>query len=227
MQNQPKTYSIGQIAKASNTHHTQVQRKALKLFPDKYVWGSKTEFTSEEAYSIIHDMGINEFIVPLDSLKYTHLDRAPKSRGRVEQNPGTFYFGGKEVRIITLEGIPWFVAKDVCEILEIQNNSQAVESLDEDEKLTYTMYISGQNRPVKIINESGLYSLVLTSRKPEAKSFKKWVTSEVLPSIRKTGSYSKDENKKGIREDQYVKVQQVLSLVKDMDKNVTVHFHFK
>jgi len=105
-----------------------------------------------------------------------------------------FQFNSKDIRVIEKEGEPWFVARDVCEVLEIQNISQAVESLDEDEKLTYTMYISGQNRAVRLINESGLYSLVLTSRKPEAKTFKKWITSEVIPQIRKTGSYQRPKS---------------------------------
>jgi len=105
-----------------------------------------------------------------------------------------FQFNSKDIRVIEKEGQPWFVARDVCEVLEIQNISQAVESLDEDEKLTYTMYISGQNRAVRLINESGLYSLVLTSRKPEAKTFKKWITSEVIPQIRKTGSYQRPKS---------------------------------
>lgn len=78
----------------------------------------------------------------------------------------------------------------MCNQLEIRNTSQATSSLDDDEKLPYVLHISGQNRNVILINESGLYSLVLTSRKPEAKKFKKWITNEVLPEIRKTGYYN-------------------------------------
>ena len=102
-----------------------------------------------------------------------------------------FQFDALSVRVITDDrGDPWFVAADVCAALEISNVSQATGRLDDDEKLVYALHMSGQNREVLIVNESGLYSLILGSRKPEAKRFKKWVTSEVLPSIRKTGSYA-------------------------------------
>jgi prophage antirepressor-like protein len=91
-------------------------------------------------------------------------------------------------------GNPWFVASDICAVLEIGNTSQALTRLDDDERMTLTSNEghSGQKggaRSWNIISESGLYSLIFTSRKPEAKSFRKWVTSEVLPSIRKTGKY--------------------------------------
>jgi prophage antirepressor-like protein len=89
----------------------------------------------------------------------------------------------------------YFVGKDICNILELSDVSKAISRLDEDEKLIRTLFLSGQNREVLFINESGLYSLVLTSRKPEAKRFKKWVTSEVIPSIRKTGSYNSNDTK--------------------------------
>lgn len=95
-----------------------------------------------------------------------------------------------EVRILIRENKePWFVAVDVCKILDIANVSDAIGRLDEDEKLTSVLPIAGQKRTVNLINESGLYALILRSRKPEAKSFRKWVTSEVLPSIRKHGAY--------------------------------------
>ena len=95
-----------------------------------------------------------------------------------------------KVRVVLKDGEPRFVGRDVCDVVEIKNVSQALNSLDVDEKLIYTLHISGQNRDVWTINESGLYSLILRSKKPEAKKFKKWVTSEVLPSIRKHGVYS-------------------------------------
>ena len=87
----------------------------------------------------------------------------------------------------------WFIAKDVCDILGIINTTQAVEKLDEDEKLMYKLYISGQERDTWTINESGLYTLVLSSNKSEAKAFKRWLTHEVLPAIRKAGKYSTDD----------------------------------
>ncbi|WP_170163489.1 BRO family protein [Brevibacillus gelatini] len=100
-----------------------------------------------------------------------------------------FNYQSKEVRVILIKNQPWFVARDVCALLEHSDTSTAIKRLDSDEKLTQTMFVSGQNREVWLINESGLYSLILTSRKPEAKAFKRWITHEVLPSIRKTGQY--------------------------------------
>lgn len=101
-----------------------------------------------------------------------------------------FNFENKEVRIVLIDNEPWFVAVDICSILEHSNTSMALSRIDEDEKGISIVYTLGGEQSVNIINESGLYSLVLTSRKPEAKRFKKWITSEVLPAIRKTGSYS-------------------------------------
>jgi len=94
-----------------------------------------------------------------------------------------------QFRIIDREGEPWFVLADVCRALDIKNVPDAASRLDEDEKdIAQTDTLGGAQR-VRIINESGLYSLILRSDKPEAKRFKKWVTAEVLPSIRKTGRY--------------------------------------
>lgn len=101
-----------------------------------------------------------------------------------------FNYGENQVRTVLKDGEVWFVAKDVCEVLNIQNISQAVGRLEDDEKLVYVMYISGQNRNVLCVNESGLYELIWNSRKEEAQEFKKWVKRDVLPSIRQTGSYS-------------------------------------
>ena len=99
------------------------------------------------------------------------------------------------VRVIERGGEPWFVAADVCKALEIGNPSMALERLDADEKMTLssTESHSGQRggaQQYSIINEPGLYSLVLGSRKPEAKEFKRWVTHEVIPAIRKHGAYA-------------------------------------
>lgn len=102
----------------------------------------------------------------------------------------TFNFDNAALRVIELDGEPWFVASDVCAVLDVQNVSQAVSRLDDDER---AMLNIGRQGEASIINESGLYSLILGSRKPEAKKFKKWVTSEVLPTIRKTGSYTPHE----------------------------------
>ncbi|MGB4967297.1 MAG: Bro-N domain-containing protein [Candidatus Saccharimonadales bacterium] len=101
----------------------------------------------------------------------------------------TFNFVTNSVRVIMRGDEPWFVAVDVCEALTIGNSRMALDRLDDDEKGVSSIDTPGGNQELSIINESGLYSLILTSRKPEAKKFKKWVTAEVLPAIRKTGRY--------------------------------------
>jgi prophage antirepressor-like protein len=107
-----------------------------------------------------------------------------------------FSYQQKQVRVIIKDGEPWWVAKDVCDILEINNSRQAITRLDEDEKNTVIINDGTSGNPNKtIINEPGLYTLILTSRKPEAKEFKRWITHEVIPSIRKTGKYNINNNK--------------------------------
>lgn len=102
-----------------------------------------------------------------------------------------FNFGEQQVRTLLIAGEPWFVAADVCRVLEVGNTTQAVQALDEDER---SMFSIGRQGNANLVNESGLYTLILRSRdavkkgsKPHA--FRKWVTAEVLPSIRKAGSY--------------------------------------
>ena len=94
-----------------------------------------------------------------------------------------------KIRTLTIDGEPWFVAADVCRALEIGNPSMTVERLDDDEKGISTIDTLGGKQRMTIINEPGLYSLVLSSRKPEAKAFKRWITHEVIPAIRKYGGY--------------------------------------
>lgn len=108
-----------------------------------------------------------------------------------ETTPVAFRFSAtsQEVRSLLIENEPWLVAKDVCDVLEISDTTVALRKLDDDEKLTRKIYVSGQNRKMWLVNESGLYALIIRSNKPEAKTFRKWVTSEVLPSIRKKGYY--------------------------------------
>lgn len=113
-----------------------------------------------------------------------------KNEMTVFQNPD---FG--QVRTINRNGEPWFVAADVCRALEIQNHKDAIKRLDSDERMRVDLTDPhGRMQTTNIINEPGLYSLVLGSRKPEAKAFKRWITHEVIPAIRKTGSYSVDED---------------------------------
>ena len=94
-----------------------------------------------------------------------------------------------KARVVMRCSDPWFVAKDACDCLKITNVSQACQTLDEDEKGIYKVYTLGGSQDMMLISESGLYALIMRSNKPEAKVFRKWVTSEVLPSIRKTGGY--------------------------------------
>lgn len=94
-----------------------------------------------------------------------------------------------QVRVVDVNGEPWFVAKDVCECLELTNTSQTLSYLDDDEKGITTNDTPGGQQEMSIVSEAGLYSLILRSRKPEAKAFKRWITHEVLPAIRKTGQY--------------------------------------
>ena len=97
-----------------------------------------------------------------------------------------------KVRTVIRDGEPWFVAADVCRALEHSNVSMALERLDADEKAKFNLGLRGGD--TGCVNEPGLYSLVLGSRKPEAKAFKRWITHEVIPSIRKTGGYIAGEN---------------------------------
>lgn len=93
-----------------------------------------------------------------------------------------------DVRVVMKDGIAWFVAADVCRVLELTNPTVALERIDDDEKAKFNLGLPGGD--TNVVNESGLYALTLTSRKPNAKKFRKWLTGEVVPSIFRTGSYS-------------------------------------
>ena len=102
-----------------------------------------------------------------------------------------FSYQSHEVRTVEMNGEPWFVLKDVCEVLGLASPHKVAERLDGDERNQIPVEDSaGRQQETTVINESGLYNVILRSDKPEAKPFRKWVTSEVLPQIRKTGSYS-------------------------------------
>ena len=98
------------------------------------------------------------------------------------------------IRAQVINGEPWFVAKDVCQALGVKNPRDAVSYLDEDEKGVVLTDTLGGTQRMNAVNESGLYALIMQSRKPEAKPFRKWVTKEVLPSLRKTGVYATAES---------------------------------
>lgn len=102
----------------------------------------------------------------------------------------TFNFEELPVRTLEVDGEPYFIGKDVADILGYTNSRKTLsDHVDEEDKLTSRIVTSGQNRNVTIINESGLYSLIFSSKLENAKRFKRWVTSEVLPSLRRTGTY--------------------------------------
>ncbi len=108
----------------------------------------------------------------------------------VSANGNPYVFEGYNVRVIDRDGDPWFVLNDACAVLGIGNASDAASRLDEDEKFEVSLADPhGRKQNHTVINESGLYSLILRSEKPNAKRFKKWVTADVLPTIRKTGGY--------------------------------------
>ena len=93
------------------------------------------------------------------------------------------------VRVVDVNGDSWFVAADVCKALELGNPTMALDRLDADERTLISIEGASNGLPVNMVNEAGLYSLVLGSRKPEAKAFKRWITHEVIPAIRKHGGY--------------------------------------
>jgi prophage antirepressor-like protein len=90
-------------------------------------------------------------------------------------------FGSQKVRAVMIDKELWYVALDVCRILEIDDTSAAVRPLDADEKQLYTLYTSGQDREIWLVSEAGLYSLIMTSRKPKARSLKRLITHDILP----------------------------------------------
>ncbi|WP_217181424.1 phage antirepressor KilAC domain-containing protein [Streptomyces sp. AC495_CC817] len=102
-----------------------------------------------------------------------------------------FNYDGADVRTLLIDGEPWFSAIDVCGVLDISNPSQAMTRLDADERTL----ISNEGRDMNVVSEAGLFSLILGSRKPEARVFKRWVTHEVLPQIRRTGYYAMPETR--------------------------------
>ena len=133
-----------------------------------------------------------------------------------------FNFHGQEVRTVIFDNEPWFVAKDVADILGYQNGSRDINRhVDEDDKLTSQVATAGQMRNQTVINESGLYSLILSSKLPQAKEFKRWVTSEVLPAIRKQGGFIRED----LDEDAFIALftgqkklrEQQTSMLKDID----------
>lgn len=139
-----------------------------------------------------------------------------------------FNYGDKDIRIVVVDGNPQWVAKDVCDVLDLGNTSLAVNGrpdrpgsgLDEDEKGVANVNTLGGLQEMIVVNESGLYSLIMTSRKPEAKVFKRWTTHEVLPSIRKHGAYATDATIDKILNDPEFGIQLLTTLKEEREKRI-------
>lgn len=182
-------------------HRVQSVGRALALFFDNPHSRARTEVDIEwfDERVVARVLALGTVIAVGDRRSAEFMETMNmQDEPRVVQ-PGAvipFDFDGNDVRALTRDGEAWFVLADVCRVLEIGNPSMAAARLDDDEKHTLSSIEGGKINGLgtvgampTIINESGLYSLVLTSRKPEAKRFKKWITSEVIPAIRKTGGY--------------------------------------
>ena len=141
----------------------------------------------------------------------------------------TFNFNNASLRTLTDEnGDPWFVAKDVCDILEISNNRDAISQLDSDEKNTVVISDGIPGNPNKtIISEPGLYKLIMRSRKPEAREFQRWVTHEVLPTIRKHGIYATETTIDQILADPDFGIRLLTDLKEERAKRIEAENHVK
>lgn len=131
-----------------------------------------------------------------------------------------FNYKGKEVRTVEKDGQPWWVLKDVCGVLDLAEAHRVATRLDEDERTQVTVTDSlGRNQETTVINESGLYNVIIRSDKPEAKPFRKWVTSEVLPSIRKHGAYMTPEKLHEVIMNPDTMIELCNALKAEQDKN--------
>lgn len=120
------------------------------------------------------------------------MNKTPKMKGTGQMNNEmtVFEYGNRDIRTIDRDGETWFVAKDVCDALELSHITNALEGVDDDDLTVEFIQSGGQRREMKLVNEPGLYSLIFKSRTDAAKGFKRWVTHDVLPKLRKTGNYS-------------------------------------
>ena len=133
-----------------------------------------------------------------------------------------FNFEKKDVRVVMKGGTPWWVAKDVCDILELNNITEALRGLDSDELASAILKSGGQGREMRLISESGLYTLIMRSNKPEARRFRKWVTAEVLPTIRKHGIYTTEEMARRFIKDPRALEYTIRGLLEEKEKNAVL-----
>lgn len=131
------------------------------------------------------------------------------------------------IRTTTINGEPWFVAADVCKALEIQNNRDAISRLDADEKGVASTDTLGGKQELTIVNEPGLYALVLGSRKPEAKAFKRWITHEVIPTIRKHGAYMTPETIEKVLSDPDTIIKLATELKEERERTAALNAKIK
>lgn len=132
------------------------------------------------------------------------------------------------IRTTTINGEPWFVAVDVCKALEIQNNRDAISRLDDDEKNTVVLTDGNRGNPnMTIVNEPGLYALVLGSRKPEAKAFKRWITHDVIPTIRKHGAYMTPETIEKVLSDPDTIIKLATDLKEERERTAALNAKIK
>ena len=146
----------------------------------------------------------NWFETPDGELAYIKISNKmnanQKSQAQTKNEPReiiTFQFSEskQQVRNLLIDNKPWFIAKDVCDVLGLSNSRKSVASLDDDEKDVTKCYTLGGKQNMTVISESGLYALILRSNKPQAKIFRKWITSEVIPSLLKKGYYAMNHKK--------------------------------
>lgn len=134
-----------------------------------------------------------------------------------------FKYNSKQVRVIEKAGEPWFIAKDICDILEISNGRDAVSRLDADEKDTVVITDGNRGNPnMTIISESGVYALIFSSRKPEAEPFKRWIRKEVIPSIRKHGAYMTPETIEKVLTDPDTIIQLATALKQERERRLAL-----
>ena len=131
------------------------------------------------------------------------------------------------IRTTTINGEPWFVAADVCKALEIQNNRDAISRLDADEKGVASTDTLGGKQELTIVNEPGLYVLVLSSRKPEAKAFKRWITHDVIPTIRKHGAYMTPETIEKVLSDPDTIIKLATELKEERERTAALNAKIK
>lgn len=127
---------------------------------------------------------------------------------------------GLNLRALTRDGEPWFIAKDVCDALALQNPTMVLQGIHEADKAKFNLGLRGH--APWLVNESGLYDMILNSRKPDAKAFRRWITNEVLPTIRKTGMYLTPKVAKEVVERPEVFLARALVLAHDTINNLKV-----